>query len=556
MLFGKKRLWLSHLQLTLLLFLAACGGGNGNDSSPNKTSEFQKPVSRTPAKSQCEFSVDDIGLDADVIIVGGSPSGIAAGVSAARRCKKVLILTEGTHIGGMMSGGLGATDIGVDKSIGGFAREFFSKVATSYGMENQYRFEPHVAEKIFLQSLLEAQVKVVYDARLVDVYKEANKITAVETDDGKIYRGQIYIDATYEGDLLAMSKAPYIFGREGNFKYGEKYNGVYPNVEVDVDPYVIHGVLGSGLLPHVSAYSGDMPGSADKRVMPYNYRLCVTKEVDNKISFPRPENYNPNDFEALARYIEALIRGGKPIRVDMFLSIDAVPNKKADMNNAGFFSTDMVGNSERYVNSTYETRKIYQKQHKSYMQGLLYFLISDLRVPASLRSEIAAWGLCKDEFKDNDNWPYQLYVREARRLIGQYVITENDVFGRTEVHDSVGLSSYPMDSHFTQRIALNGRILSEGGYYIGVPAPYRISLRSLMPKEEDVSNMLVTVCISASRAAFSSIRVEPTYMIIGAAAGEVAALAVEKNLPVQLVSYDEVKNKLLEKEQVISWNKN
>lgn len=518
---------------------------------------------------------------ADIIIYGGTSAAISAAVEAKRSGKSVIVVSPDKHLGGLTSGGLGWTDTGNKSVIGGLAREFYHRVYNHYNTDEAWRwqahseygntgqgtpamdgenrtmwiFEPHVAENVFEDLVKEEKIRVDRDEWLDRekgvVVKDGN-IQSITTLSGKTYTGKMFLDATYEGDLMATSGVSYHVGREGRDVYGEEWNGVQTGVlhhkhwfESDISPYVVPGDPSSGLLPRVS---GEDPGekhSGDDKIQAYCFRTCMTNHDPNRVPFPKPEGYDPMQYELLARVFEA---GWK----EWFGKFDAIPNHKTDTNNHGPFSSDNIGMNYDYPEASYERRKEIIKEHEQYQKGLLWFVANDPRVPEDIQSEMQKWGLAKDEFTDNGNWPHQIYVREARRMIGEFVMTENELLKKRPTPQSVGMGSYTMDSHNVQRyIKEDGFVQNEGDIGVSTNGPYAISYGSLVPKKEECKNLLVPVCVSSSHIAFGSIRMEPVFMILGQSAAAAAVLALNNETAVQDVAYEDLKKVLLEKGQVL-----
>jgi len=362
------------------------------------------------------------------------------------------------------------------------------------------------------------------------------------------------MDATYEGDLMAESGVNYHVGRESTLQYNEQWNGVQTGVLhhnhwfwAKLSPYKIPGDPASGLLYGVSAEHPGEYGAADNKIQAYCFRMCMSNHDENRIPFPIPENYDSTKYELLLR---SLLTGRK----DFFEKFDDIPNKKTDTNNHGPFSSDFIGMNYDYPEANYERRNEIIQEHRDYQAGFLWFVASDPRVPQDIQAEMKTWGLAKDEFTDNENWPHQIYVREARRMIGEYVTTENDVLLKREVPKPVGMGSYAMDSHNVQRyITPEGYVQNEGDIGVSPPAPYSISYGSIVPKKEECSNLLVPVCVSSSHIAFGSIRMEPVFMILGQSAAVAAGMAIDKNIAVQDVDYDELKSKLENRKQILTY---
>jgi hypothetical protein len=481
----------------------------------------------------------------DVVVYGGTAGGVIAAVSAAREGLKTALIEPGHHLGGMVSGGLSDTDFGRKEVIGGYALEFYARVGRHYQMSRYgnpiaWYHEPHVAEDIFRQMLREAHVTVFENHPLREksgVRKEGARLLEIELDDGTAFAADIFMDSSYEGDLMAQAGISYTYGREGADQYGESLAGVRGKTPlhqflVNVSPFDDQ----HHLLPEISAEKLLPPGSPDKKVQSYNYRMCFSEVLENMVAFPKPEGYDPHRYELLARLIAARTQAeGKVPSIKTFLKIDPIPNGKADVNNNGAFSTDYIGGSYDYPEGDYRTRARVAKAHRDYQSGLFYFLANDPKVPEVLRNELSHWGLARDEFVDTENWPNQLYIREARRMVGEYVVVQKDLQTELTKPDPIGMGSYNSDSHNLQRIVdADGFVRNEGDMQVAVK-PYQIPYRVMLPKRAEATNLLVPVCFSASHVAYSSLRMEPQYMIIGQAAGVAAKLAIASKRPVQEV---------------------
>ncbi len=488
-------------------------------------------------------------ISADLVVYGATPGGLAAAVQFRRSGGSAVVVEAGTHVGGMTTAGLGATDTGNTAAIGGLSHEFYRRVYAKYNgtpvtatSPARFTFEPHVAAAVFADLLAEAGVTVHLGRRLATVTKAGNRITELSTEDGQVYRGLMYVDATYEGDLLARAGVASTVGREGNAQYGESINGVQLRDKHQftrpVDPYVTPGNPASGLLPGVSAAALAPNGTADGRIQAYNFRMCLTKAAD-RVPFPQPAGYDAGRYALLLRYIQAGYTGP-------YFNTVGVGNGKTDSNNDGAFSTDDIGMNTAYPTASYAARDTIVAEHRTYQQGLMWFLSNDTRVPAAIRSATAAWGLAADEFGATGHWPPQLYVREARRMVSAYVMTEHNCRGAATVADSVGLASYTMDSHNCQRLVVGGVAKNEGDVQIGVPGPYQVSYRSIVPVEAQCANLLVPVCLSASHIAYGSIRMEPVFMVLGQSAAVAArlALAAGAGVPVQQVNVTTLQSQL------------
>ncbi len=523
--------------------------------------------------------------NADVIIYGGTSAAVIAAVEVSKSGKSVIIVSPDTHLGGMTSGGLGYTDIGDKTVIGGLTLEFYHRVWLHYkdssnwrwqkpsefgnkgqgtvAMDDKYStmwiFEPHVAEQVFEDFITENNITLFrgewLDRRKGGVRKDGDDVVSISTLSGKVFGGKMFIDATYEGDLMASAGVNYHVGRESMDVYDEKWNGIQIGIlhhqhwfENKISPYKIPGDPSSGILPRISAESPGEYGSGDNKIQAYCFRMCMTNHPENRVPFPKPSNYDPSQYELLLRVLNTGCD-------DWFHKFDPIPNKKTDTNNHGPFSSDNIGMNYDYPEADYKLRREIVQEHIDYQMGLLWFVTNDPRVPEDIRNEMATWGLAKDEFTDNDNWPYQIYVREARRMVGEYVITENDILSRIEVPESIGMGSYAMDSHHVQRYITPERyVQNEGDIGVIPSSPYAIAYGSLVPKKDECTNLLVPVCVSSSHIAFGSIRMEPVFMILGQSAAAAAVLAIENNCKVQDVAYDELQKILLDRKQVLRSN--
>jgi hypothetical protein len=515
----------------------------------------------------------------DVVVYGGTSAGVAAAVQASRMGATVVLIEPGKHLGGLTSGGLGATDIGNKAAIGGISREFYGRIYAHYARQSAWKqetrdeyferlrrrtpeddtmwtFEPHAAEAVFRAMLEEQRVPVVVGERLdlhEGVQKRHRRIVAIVMESGRTFRGRVFVDATYEGDLMAVAGVSYAVGREANAAYGETLNGVqtararYHQFEHPIDPYVSPGDPASGLLPRVGAHDPGEDGAADRRVQAYCFRMCLTDMPENRVPFPRPDGYDATQYEVLLRYLQA---GWNKV----FGNHQKMPNRKSDTNNHGAFSTDNIGMNYDYPEADYAARERIVREHETYQQGLMWFLANDPRVPEPVQSQVRQWGLPRDEFRDNGHWPHQLYVREARRMVSDYVMAEQNCRGTRVAEDPVGLGAYGMDSHNTQRyVDAEGHVRNEGDVEVGGFSPYPVSYRSIVPKLGECTNLLVPVCLSASHIAYGSIRMEPVFMILGQSAATAAVHAIEERSPVQRIDYDRLRERLLADGQVLEW---
>ena len=516
----------------------------------------------------------DESLTADVIVYGGTSAAITAAVQVVKMGKTVLVVSPDKHLGGLTASGLGFTDTGNKSVIGGLSREFYQRVFNYYDTDETWKwqtkedygnvgqgtpaidganktmwiFEPHIAENIFEDFVRENKIPV-YRNEFLDrekgVQMKDGKIMAITTLDGKTYKATIFIDATYEGDLMAAAGVKYHVGREPNSLYGENWNGIQVGVlhhqhhfgDRKISPYKIPGDPTSGVLPRISTEHPGRKGEGDDRLQAYCFRMCLTNE---------PEGYDPGQYELLARVYAT---GWD----ETFNKFDPIPNLKTDTNNHGPFSTDNIGMNYDYPEASYGRRKEIIKEHETYQKGLLYFLATDDRIPEDVQTAFNTWGLAKDEFLDNGHWPHQIYVREARRMIGSYVMTENEIQGKKLVDKSIGMGSYTMDSHNVQRyITDEGYVQNEGDIGVHPEKPYQIHLGTILPKQEECSNLVVPVAVSSSHIAFGSIRMEPVFMLLGQSAATIAVMASEGSSTVQEVSYAKIKERLENDGQVLT----
>jgi len=514
----------------------------------------------------------------DVIVFGATSGGVTAAVQASRMGKRVILVEPGRHVGGMTSSGLGWIDTKGTESVGGLADEYFDRVIAHYAAEKidtkkfgnyGWVVEPKVAEKIFNTMLAEAKVPLESGFRLASATKAGSRLTSITSEGGKTLEGAMFIDASYEGDLMAKAKVNYIVGRESREKYGEEFAGIRPEATgsatraLKIDPYVKPGDPSSGLIPLVQPGEAGNPGDASEAIQDYNYRLCLTRDPANRIPIAPPADYDPKQYELVGRFFEAAAKTGKPFSLRenrkakawYFLKMDVIPHGKTDTNNGAWISTDYAGYSQDYPEADYATREKIAKAHENYIRGLLHFYATDSRVPENVREEMKTWGLAKDEFTDNGGWPFQIYVRQARRLLGEYVMTEHDALRKTKFDDSVGMASYSLDSHFCRRVVDDGVVIQEGGFYQRIPGPYPISYRALTPKAAECENLLVPACCSASHVAYASVRMEPVFMILGQSCATAAVQAIEGNTSVQKVDVKKLQARLTADKQVLDLTK-
>lgn len=489
----------------------------------------------------------------DVVVYGGTAGGVMTAVAAGRQGLKTVLLEPGRHVGGMATGGLSRTDVGKREVIGGLALEFYYRVGIRYEIQRfnnpvAWFYEPKVGEDVMVDMLRRAGVTLLYNHRLAEksgVRKEGVEVKEIAMENGEAFRAKVFVDASYEGDLMAQAKVSYTWGRESVSQYGESLAGVRDRTPKHQFTVNIPARVDGKLLPEISPEPPGQPGQADRRVQAYNFRIIATNVAANRIPWPKPRNYDPWRYELLARNVAGLTqeKGRPPVFHEMTL-IAPIPNGKADFNNQGAFSTDYIGKSHDYPEGNYATRARIWQDHIDYVQGFYYFLANDPRVPKPLQEEVRDWGLPKDEFIDTANWPHQLYVREARRMIGESVMTQKDLQTDLQKPDVIGMGSYNSDSHNLHRfVNAQGFAENEGDMQVPV-TPYQIPYRVMLPKRAEAANLLVPVCFSATHVAYSSLRMEPQYMILGHAAGVAAKLAIRDGKPVQSVDVAELQNML------------
>ncbi|KAB7732941.1 FAD-dependent oxidoreductase [Rudanella paleaurantiibacter] len=504
------------------------------------------------------FSIPGLAQTYDICVYGGNSAGVMAAVAAKRAGKSVILIEPGKHLGGLTAGGLGATDIGNKFAITGLSRDFYRRIGQHYGKFEQWTFEPHVAENLFKQYLREARIEPLMAYRIINAQKQGNRLVSITVEPASGAKGQNrtiaarqFLDCTYEGDLMAQAGVSFTVGREPNRQYGETWNGVqyldkhqFPD---GVDPYVIPGKPESGLIYGVSATKLAPDGTGDAAVQAYNYRMCLTDDPANRVPITRPEGYDSTRYELLLRQIKASPKVPDVLTWNLMHFVP-MPNRKTDINNCGGMSTDMIGANFEYPTASYARREAIIREHEQYTKGFFYFIGHDPRMPKHLRDEMLQWGYPKDEYTDNGHFSHQLYVREARRMVGEYVMTQANCEGKTAVTDGVGMAAYTMDSHNCQRVVVekDGRMMvkNEGDVQVGGFPPYPVSYRSLVPKRAEVQNLLVPVCLSASHIAYGSIRMEPVFMVLAQSAAVAACQAIDEQRPVQDIDIKKLQARL------------
>lgn len=522
----------------------------------------------------------------DVVIYGGTAAGIATAVQVRRQGGTVIVIEPTRRLGGLTTGGLGQTDIGNKAAIGGIAREFYQRIklyysqqqawphqqAESYrsagqsksndGEDAMWTFEPSAALLVLQQFVREYDIPVLYQERLnrhsdgetvLGVRMSDGRIQAIVMESGKVVHGKMFVDASYEGDLLAAAGVSYTIGREANSLYGETYNGVqvkhsrHHQFQPGVDPYIIPGDPDSGLLPGIDPTGPGEEDAGDHRVQAYCFRMCLTNHEPNRIPFQKPDDYDEQTYELLFRNFAA---GESRLP----LTLSPMPNFKTDSNNNHGFSTDFIGQNYAYPEASYSEREKIISRHLSYQQGLMWTLANHPRVPEHIRAQMSKWGTCKDEFERADGWQQQLYIREARRMVSNYVMTQDNCQGRSIALRPIGLAAYTMDSHNVQRfVTEDGFVRNEGDVQIGGFSPYPIDYGSIVPRKSECQNLLVPVCLSASHIAFGSIRMEPVFMVLGQSAATAAMQAIDEEVPVQDVDFERLRAQLLADKQVLEW---
>lgn len=545
----------------------------------------------------------------DVCIYGATSGGVVAAVALARRGYAVALVEPTRHVGGMSSGGLGWTDGGRTEKIGGLSAAFYREVAAYYeaqGVVDEasrngglgWSHEPRVAEAIFRRWLREAGVEPMLACRVAEVRKEGRRITAIVVDRAEpdargaptpkadepglaTLQARMFVDASYEGDLLALAGVSYTTRREGRDQYGEEMAGIIyhhhetldgkllhpPGLDtaaLEVDPYVVPGDPSRGVLPFLETHKPFVAGRADDALQAYNFRLCLTANPDNAVPIEPVGAYDPRWFELLGRWLLKMEAAGDPIQPGHFhhfglnplrvFKISPLPHGKSDVNNANsFLSTDFVGQNYAYPGADWARRSEIWKAHEDYQRGLHYFMQTDARVPPPVRAESRRWGLARDEFEDTGHWPFQLYVRESRRMIGDLIMTQNHVNRRILVDDSIGMGSYSLDSHLCRRFVHKGRVINEGGFlFRNGRQAYPVSYRALLPKEAECENLASLFCISASHAAFSTLRMEPVLMILGQSVARAIEMALERSLPLARIPVPILQLRLLDEGQIIT----
>jgi hypothetical protein len=509
-------------------------------------------------------------LETDLCIYGGTSAGIIAAVTAKARGLRVLILHPGKFLGGMTSGGLGWTDFGKKHVIGGRSRQFYRDLGSSYGLEEEeWLFEPKAADAVFNRYLSENDIPV----RLCQFLEsakldESRRIESITLLGGLTVSSCYFMDCTYEGDLMAKAGVRYHVGREDNREYGETINGVQVRDKhqftAPVDPYVEPGNPRSGTLPGIRQQELPPIGSGDQCIQAYNFRMCMTDDPELRIPWEKPAGYDPLTYELGRRWFQHQVTdynflllpdspaGTPPEKFDVLSPLTPTGHRKTDTNNHGPFSSDFIGQNYLWPEADYALREELFQAHVTYQKGLYWFMANDPSIPEHLRQAHQTWGLAGDEFAESGHWPHQLYVREARRMVSDYVLNEHDTQHHRQPEDSVGMGSYQMDSHNCQRVAINGRVVNEGDVQLQPAEPYAISYRSIVPARGDCPNLSVPVCVSASHIAFGSVRMEPVFMVLAESAALATGLAFEQKGSLQDVPYTKLLPLLREAGQILT----
>jgi len=491
--------------------------------------------------------VEPLLRQAAVVVYGATSAGVIAALECVARGVKPLVLHPGWHVGGMTTSGLGWTDFGNEAVIGGRARQFYAAVGRHYGLPMGWAFEPSVAQRVFADWLRAADVEILFGFYVAAARKRGARIVEVVSTTGQRVTGGMFIDASYEGDLLARAGVSYRTGREANAEFGETCNGVQlrdkNQFERRVDPFVVPGSPASGLLPGVHRLGAPANGQGDRLIQAYNFRTCMTRRPELRVPFPKPHDYDERQYELLARYFEA--GWDMDLKPDgTFTKYDEVAHGKTDTNNGGGFASDFIGGNWDFPEASYDRREAIYQAHVNYQQGLLHFLQNSHRVPPNVRAAIRHYGLAGDEFTDTAHWPPQLYIRECRRLAGAFTVTEHHCLGRQTAPEPVAMAAYTMDSHNCQRVVVDGRVWNEGDVQVRLPRPYSIPYAALTPRPAECENLLVPVCLSATHIAYGSIRMEPVFMSLAQSAAIAACLCLPDARPVQELDYARLRPEL------------
>lgn len=511
------------------------------------------------APSPAMASGQAVSWEGDLVIYGATASGVMAAIAARQEGVTVALLDPGRHAGGMVTGGLGKTDIGHRELLGGLAREFFERIGKHYGKQMDWFFEPHVAEGILTDWLKQSGVQVFFEQPLASVRKQGSSIVRLKTTAGAEFAAKVFMDCGYEGDLMKAAGVSYTVGREGQNRYAESLAGrreMLPGHHQAVAAVSALDDQGK-LLPYVVPQADLRPiGASDGKFQSYGFRLCLTDDPTNRIAVAKPDHYDPSRYGLVRNYLKA---GQGKLTLGNFLCLSRLPNRKTDINACGFVSTVPLGAGWEYPEASPERRKEIWNEHLTWAQGFIYFLQNDPSVPDTIRQALGAWGLPQDEFADTGHWSRQLYIREGRRMLGEYIVTQQDLQQHRRKYDSIAMAGYNIDVREVQWVAceisrfpvVRQEVLQEG--YLSYPVePWEIPYRSLLPRQEECDNLLVPVCASMSTIAYASYRMEPQYMMTGQSAGIAAALAIRNSHKVHLIDLNLLQKRLRETGQIVS----
>jgi ribulose 1,5-bisphosphate synthetase/thiazole synthase len=514
----------------------------------------------------CNNEVNQNVLTTDICILGGSEAGFTAAIQASRLGKKVVLIEPTGHPGGMVVEGLGKDmRFGNARVIGGIAREFYEKVEAHYGLKAEFenpkwysKYEPSIAEAVIEQMLEEEKnITIIRNTRIKEqngVEKKGNRIEKVILENGSEIKAKVFVDASIEGHLLHFAGITTETIREGNEKYGEKLNGVqevntFKQFTVDVDPYIIEGDSTSGLISTIQAGELGNHGDPSHYIQGFCFRMCLTKDEQNKLPINKPEDYVSERYEIYRRHLK---EGGQLFRPEANRH-----NGKTDIGSWHDLSANLYGENWEYPQGDYEKQDSIIQYHRSFTLGLLWFLQNDESVDSLTRANWEGWGLPKDEFTDNGNWPRRLYIRSGRRMVSEYVITEHnvDIKVKDTVSDPIAIAWWPPDVHHARRIVKDGKAYNEGFTHVendGTWKPFKISFQATVPKKDECSNVLTPTCLSSSYVGYGSIRIVPTFMIMGQSVGAAATIAVNENLDVQDIPFPELEKVLLSQNQLLA----
>lgn len=487
----------------------------------------------------------------DVVVYGGTASGVITAYTAAKEGLNVVLIERTGHVGGLTTSGIGNVDIGWATTVGGYTADFLRTVGAHYGTPHrmQIHLECKVAEQIMNQMLADTGVRTVFHTRLKEkggVEVKDGRIVSVTMEDGTVYSAPMFVDCSYEGDLMAQAGVSYLTGRESKDEFGESSAGVceyrhFRNYTPEELPAVRK--IAAKYPLDIKFEEKVAVGTADSKSQAYVYRLTVTDDPDNRVPFYKPEGYDPD------RYFNVLYRINRrgARRFGQILTLYPLPNKKYDLNHM-----DLINGAWDYPEGSYALREAIDLYHRRYQEGYLYFLANDPQVPEELRKDVQRYGYAKDEYVDNGNWPYQLYIREGRRMRGEYIMRQQDAWENPTKEDAVAIGSYFLDCHFVSSVVTkHGFHMEEGAFEYTPYRPYEIAYRSITPKKNECVNLLVPVCMSATHVICASLRMEPIYMMLGQVAGDAAAMAIKGGIPVQDIDVKALQKTLRAQKQII-----